>query len=156
MNTASKIHTLNSLQAAITRWRLKSDVIVFTNGCFDILHYGHVEYLESAKSLGDRLIVGLNSDASVRRIKGKHRPIQDEQSRSRVLCALQCVDAVVIFDEDTPIELIKQIQPDILVKGGDYTVDQVVGKEWAKRVEIIPFVQGYSTTLIEQKIRQNS
>jgi D-beta-D-heptose 7-phosphate kinase/D-beta-D-heptose 1-phosphate adenosyltransferase len=153
MNTSSKIHTLPSLLAEIKRWRLKSDMIIFTNGCFDLLHYGHIDYLEKAKSLGNRLIIGLNADASVQRLKGKHRPIQSEISRSRVLSALQCVDAVIIFEEDTPTELIRHICPDILVKGGDYTVEQVAGREFAGKVEIIPFVDGYSTTIIEQKIR---
>ncbi len=153
MDTSSKIHTLPSLLAEIKRWRLKSDVIVFTNGCFDILHYGHIDYLEKARSLGNRLIVGLNADASVQRLKGKHRPIQNETSRSRVLSSLQCVDAVIIFEEDTPTELIRHIHPDILVKGGDYKVEQVAGREFAGKVEIIPFVEGYSTTAIEEKIR---
>jgi len=155
MNTSSKIHTLASLQAQITRWKLKSDVIVFTNGCFDILHYGHVDYLEKAKSLGNRLIVGLNADASVQRLKGNHRPIQNETSRSRVLSALQCIDAVILFEEDTPTELIRHIQPDILVKGGDYKPEQVAGREFAGKVEIIPFVDGYSTTAIERKIKES-
>jgi D-beta-D-heptose 7-phosphate kinase/D-beta-D-heptose 1-phosphate adenosyltransferase len=155
MNTSSKIHTLASLQAQITRWKLKSDVIVFTNGCFDLLHYGHVDYLEKAKSLGNRLIVGLNADASVQRLKGKHRPIQNETSRSRVLSALQCVDAVILFEEDTPTELIRHIQPDILVKGGDYKPEQVAGREFVLKVEIIPFVDGYSTTAIERKIKES-
>jgi D-beta-D-heptose 7-phosphate kinase/D-beta-D-heptose 1-phosphate adenosyltransferase len=155
MNTSSKIHTLASLQAQIIRWKLKSDVIVFTNGCFDLLHYGHVDYLEKAKSLGNRLIVGLNADASVQRLKGKHRPIQNETSRSRVLSALQCIDAVILFEEDTPTELIRHIQPDILVKGGDYKPEQVAGREFVLKVEIIPFVDGYSTTAIERKIKES-
>lgn len=154
MDTSSKIHTLPSLMAEVQRWRLKSDIIVFTNGCFDLLHYGHVEYLEKAKTLGNRLIVGLNTDASVQRLKGKHRPIQNETSRSRVLSALQCIDAVILFEEDTPTELIRHIRPDILVKGGDYKVEQVAGREFADKVEIIPFVEGYSTTAIEEKIRK--
>lgn len=153
MDTSSKIHTLPSLLAEIKRWRLKSDIIVFTNGCFDILHYGHIDYLEKAKILGNRLIVGLNADISVQRLKGKHRPIQNETSRSRVLSALQCVDAVILFEEDTPTELIRHIRPNILVKGGDYKVEQVVGREFAGKVEIIPFVEGYSTTAIEEKIK---
>lgn len=143
------------MQAQITRWKLKSDVIVFTNGCFDLLHYGHVDYLEKAKSLGNRLIVGLNADASVQRLKGKHRPIQNETSRSRVLSALQCIDAVILFEEDTPTELIRHIQPDILVKGGDYKPEQVAGREFVVKVEIIPFVDGYSTTAIERKIKES-
>lgn len=153
MDSSSKIHSLTSLLAEIRRWRLKSDTIVFTNGCFDILHYGHVDYLEKAKSLGNRLIIGLNADVSVQRLKGKHRPVQNQTSRSRVLSALQCVDAVILFEEDTPTGLISHICPDILVKGGDYKPDEVAGREFAGRVEIIPFVEGYSTTSIEQKIK---
>lgn len=155
MDCSSKIHSLTSLQAETARWRLKSEVIVLTNGCFDILHYGHIDYLEKARALGNRLIVALNSDASVQRLKGKHRPIQNQVSRCRIMSALQCVDAVILFEEDTPAELIRHIRPDILVKGGDYKVENIAGREFAERVEIIPFVAGYSTTAIEQKIKQS-
>ncbi|MFI3281392.1 MAG: bifunctional D-glycero-beta-D-manno-heptose-7-phosphate kinase/D-glycero-beta-D-manno-heptose 1-phosphate adenylyltransferase HldE [Rikenellaceae bacterium] len=120
--------------------------VVFTNGCFDILHRGHVAYLEEAKSLGDILILGLNSDASVRRLKGQGRPINDEQSRAVVMAALQSVDYVVIFDEDTPLELIKMVRPDTLVKGGDYAIEDIVGRQYAKETTTIDFVNGFSTT----------
>lgn len=120
--------------------------VVFTNGCFDILHRGHVTYLEKAKSLGDILILGLNSDASVRRLKGEGRPINDEVSRATVMAALKSVDYVVIFDEDTPLELIRAIRPDTLVKGGDYAIENIVGREYAKQTITIDFVEGFSTT----------
>lgn len=120
--------------------------IVFTNGCFDILHRGHVEYLQKAKELGDLLILGLNSDLSVKRLKGENRPINNEEDRAIILSALECVDYVVIFDEDTPFELIKNLNPDILVKGGDYKLEDVIGREFAKETILIDFVDGYSTT----------
>ena len=133
-------------------WRQSGEKIVFTNGCFDILHVGHVTYLEKAAKLGRHLIIGLNSDASVRRLKGETRPLVHELDRARILAALACVDAVVIFDEDTPAELIRTVRPDVLVKGGDYRPDQVAGREYAGRVEIIDFEQGYSTTGLVEKI----
>ena len=120
-------------------------MIVFTNGCFDVLHRGHVEYLEKSKALGDKLIVGLNSDASVRELK-PDRPINNQDDRRAVLLALRCVDEVIIFDELTPLELIQRISPDIITKGGDYSLDQVVGV--AKQTVIIPFLDGYSSTRI--------
>lgn len=124
-----------------------SDVVVFTNGCFDILHRGHVEYLQASRLLGDKLIVGLNSDASVRRLKGEGRPINAERDRQAVLMALACVDDVIIFEEDTPLELIKQVRPDIITKGGDYKIERVVGCNLAQ-VIIFPYIHGYSTTRI--------
>ena len=130
----------------------KDKTIVFTNGCFDILHLGHVKYLESAKNMGDILIVGLNSDASVKRLKGETRPINPQYDRAYLLAALECVDYVVIFDEDTPYELIKIVQPDILVKGGDYRYQNVVGSDIAKEVRFIDFVDGKSTTSIINRI----
>ena len=126
--------------------------IVFTNGCFDILHRGHVEYLQKAKELGDLLILGLNSDLSVKRLKGENRPINNEEDRAIVLSALECVDFIIIFDEDTPFELLKNLKPDILVKGGDYKLENVIGKEFAKETVLIDFVDGYSTTKIINKI----
>ena len=130
---------------------------MFTNGCFDILHIGHIRYLQEAKKLGDILIVGLNSDASVKRIKGPERPVNSEQDRAELLCALGCVDYVVIFEEDTPIDLIIKVQPDVLVKGGDYINEYVVGtKEVEARggeLVLIPFVEGRSTTNIIKKIQ---
>jgi len=131
--------------------------LCFTNGCFDLLHPGHVRYLEDARALGDFLVVGLNSDASVARLKGVGRPLQDEQARAAILLGLRSVDAVVRFGEDTPLELIKAVQPDILVKGGDYTPDTVVGRDVVEnrggRVVIIPLIPGHSTSRIEERIR---
>lgn len=133
--------------------------IVFTNGCFDLLHLGHIEYLSKAADLGDKLIVGLNTDKSVSRLKGDHRPIKDQLNRSTILAALNFVDAVILFDDDTPLELITSIKPDILVKGADYTIDNVVGaKEVLQsggKVELIPFLEGYSTSSLEAKIRNH-
>ena len=139
-------------------WRVKGDRIVFTNGCFDILHRGHVEYLQEAAALGDRLVVGVNSDASVRRLgKGDDRPLNDEQSRALVVAGLRCVDAVVIFDEDTPLELITAIQPDALAKGGDWKAEQIVGADVVKGrgggVHSLKLVDGFSTTTLVEKIR---
>lgn len=133
-------------------WKACGEKIVFTNGCFDILHVGHVSYLEKARNLGKHLIVGLNTDASVRRLKGETRPLVHELDRARVLAALACVDAVVLFDQDTPADLIALIQPDILVKGGDYKPEDVVGRENSGEVRIIDFEEGYSTTSIVEKI----
>lgn len=135
-------------------WHAVGEKIVFTNGCFDLLHVGHVTYLEKAANLGRHLIVGLNTDASVRRLKGENRPLVHEIDRARVLAALACVDAVVLFDEDTPAELIKAIKPDVLVKGGDYQPEEVVGREDAGEVQIIDFEEGYSTTGIVEQIAQ--
>lgn len=131
--------------------------LCFTNGCFDLIHPGHVKYLEDARALGDFLVVGLNSDASVARLKGPGRPLQDEEARAAVLLGLRSVDAVVRFDEDTPLELIQALQPDVLVKGGDYTPETVVGREIVERrgghLVLIPFLPGHSTSRIEQRIR---
>jgi rfaE bifunctional protein nucleotidyltransferase chain/domain len=133
----------------------KEDV-VFTNGCFDILHPGHVDYLQRARSLGSCLVVGLNSDASVRRLKGPLRPVNDETSRALVLAALACVDYVIVFHEDTPYELIRTVEPDVLVKGGDWSVDRIVGRDLVEglggRVLSIPLLKGYSTTAIVDRI----
>jgi D-beta-D-heptose 7-phosphate kinase/D-beta-D-heptose 1-phosphate adenosyltransferase len=130
--------------------------VVFTNGCFDILHVGHVKYLQEAKAQGDILVVGINADESVRKLKGKERPIQNEEDRGEVLSALGCVDFVTIFEEDTPENLIKLIKPDILVKGGDWKVDQIVGSDFVMsyggKVKSLQFVQGKSTTGIVSKI----
>ena len=132
--------------------------IVFTNGCFDLLHPGHIGSLEQARALGDALIVGLNSDASVRQLKGAGRPVLPERERAEILCALECVDAVVIFDEPTPREIISRLLPDVLVKGGDWPGDQIVGREEVEaaggRVVSIPVVPGYSTTAMLRKIRE--
>jgi rfaE bifunctional protein nucleotidyltransferase chain/domain len=126
-------------------------MIVFTNGCFDILHRGHVEYLKESKKLGTYLIVGINSDNSVKRLKGDTRPINNQWDRKIVLEELRCVDEVVIFEEDTPYDLIKKIGPDIITKGGDYKVEEVVGHDLAKTV-IIPYLEGYSTSSVLKKL----
>ena len=132
--------------------------MVFTNGCFDLIHRGHVDYLSKARDLGDLLIVGLNSDDSVRRLKGEKRPISNQDSRAMVLAAFTFVDYVVVFDEDTPINLIRSLKPDILVKGGDYSHDNVVGADFVEsyggRLELIPLVPGESTTNLIKKIEQ--
>ncbi|MEO9210305.1 MAG: D-glycero-beta-D-manno-heptose 1-phosphate adenylyltransferase, partial [Ginsengibacter sp.] len=129
---------------------LKSKTIAFTNGVFDILHEGHIELLSKAATFGDILVVGVNSDASVKRLKGENRPVNNEQSRMKILAALIMVDAIVLFEEDTPLELIKKIQPDVLIKGGDYKVETIVGAKEVLaaggKVEIIPFEEGFSTT----------
>jgi D-glycero-beta-D-manno-heptose 1-phosphate adenylyltransferase len=155
-NLTSKILNKDQLRRACVVWNFKNRKVVFTNGCFDILHLGHIEYLSKAADLGDVLVIGLNSDISCHKLKGDKRPINDEQSRATVLAALEFVTAVVLFDEDTPYELIKTIQPDILVKGKDYTVEQIAGHDivLAKggSVETIDLTPGYSTTGIEQKI----
>ena len=136
----------------------RAERIVFTNGCFDILHRGHVSYLAQARALGDRLVVGVNTDASVRRLKGPGRPVVEQEDRAYVLAALACVDAVTLFDEDTPAQLIAALLPDVLVKGGDYAPEQVVGREVVERhggrLVLIPFVSGRSTTDILHRIQQ--
>ena len=148
---------LDAAVALIAERRRRGDVIVFTNGVFDILHPGHVRYLQQARALGSMLVVGVNSDASVRRNKGPDRPINPEAERAEVLAALECVDAVAIFDEDTPAEIIHACQPDILVKGADWAADAIVGRDTVEarggRVERIAVEEGYSTTEIVKKIR---
>ena len=137
--------------------KLHDRKIVFTNGCFDVLHYGHVRYLLEARKLGDLLVVGLNNDDSVRRLKGSTRPVNGENERAFVLAALSCVDYVSLFEEDTPEELIKIVRPDVLVKGGDYTIDNIVGADFVQRnggvVTTIPFVEGFSSTRIIEKLK---
>jgi D-glycero-beta-D-manno-heptose 1-phosphate adenylyltransferase len=151
---AAKI--LNWEEAAIWR-RAQSGTVVFTNGVFDLLHPGHIDVLTAARAAGDALIVGLNSDDSVRRLKGDERPIRTEIDRAYVLAALQCVDAVCIFGEDTPLELVRTVRPDVIVKGGDYAPDAVVGREdvvsWGGRVLIVPLTPGQSTTSIVERMR---
>jgi len=140
-----------------TELKKQGKTIVFTNGCFDIIHLGHIYYLSEAKKLGDYLIIGLNTDSSVKKLKGPERPINSEQDRAMVLDALKSVDFVVLFDEDTPLELIREISPNILVKGGDYKADEIVGADFMKqhngKVMIIPYLQGKSTTKIIEKIK---
>ena len=144
--------------AHITKdWQSEGQRIVFTNGCFDLVHRGHVDYLERAALLGDKLVLGLNTDASVQRIKGALRPIVDEQSRAILLAAFQFIDLVVLFDEDTPYDLIRQVQPDILVKGADYDAEDIVGYDVVMarggKVETLSFVSGFSTSTIIDKIQ---
>lgn len=137
--------------------KLHRQKIVFTNGCFDVLHFGHVHYLLQAKALGDILVVGLNSDDSVRRLKGPSRPINGEKERAFVLAALSCIDYVVVFEEDTPKKLIETVRPDVLVKGGDYALDQIVGADFVTRnggtVTTLPFVEGFSSTRIIEQLK---
>ncbi|RFP63868.1 D-glycero-beta-D-manno-heptose 1-phosphate adenylyltransferase [Hymenobacter lapidiphilus] len=155
MWSKDKILSREALVAAVAAWQAAGEQVVFTNGCFDLLHLGHVDYLEKARHLGQRLVVGLNTDASVSRLK-PGRPLQDEVSRSRVLASLLFVDAVTLFDEQTPLALIEAVQPDILVKGDDYAVNQIVGHEVVLarggRVLTVPLVPGYSTTRIVERI----
>ena len=137
--------------------KLHQQKIVFTNGCFDVLHFGHVRYLLEARKLGDLLVIGLNSDASVRRLKGPSRPINGDKERAFVLAALAFVDYIILFEEDTPENLIKVVQPDVLVKGGDYDLDQIVGADFVKAnggtVTTVPFVEGYSSTHIIEQLK---
>ena len=153
---ADKICDLQQLQELISHWKASNQKIVFTNGCFDLLHAGHVTYLEAAKKNGDKLVLGLNTDRSVSTLKGPTRPVVHEGDRARVLAALASVDAVILFDEDTPLRLIDAIRPDVIVKGDDYTESQVVGgkevKSWGGSVKLIPLVQGRSTSNIIKKL----
>ena len=137
-------------------WRAAGERIVFTNGVFDLLHRGHVEYLEEARALGDRLVVGVNSDASVRRIKGPERPLVPAAERAEIIAALACVDLAIVFDEDAPERLIREVRPDVLVKGGDWTPDRIVGREFVEsrggRVVSVPLREGLSTTALIERI----
>lgn len=165
MERISKIDILNrkifsnpeDIQHVLNIWRFTDQKIVFTNGCFDLLHLGHIDYLAKAAGLGNKLVIGLNSDASASGIKGPTRPITDQRSRSAILAALYFVDAVVLFDEPTPFNLIRAIKPDILVKGADYSIDQIVGADLVLarggEVKTIEYLPGYSTTAIENKIK---
>ncbi|MCF8429415.1 MAG: D-glycero-beta-D-manno-heptose 1-phosphate adenylyltransferase [Bacteroidia bacterium] len=154
----SKIFTWETLKSQIAEWQKQGKKIVFSNGCFDLVHKGHIDYLNRAADLGDVLVMGLNTDASVSKLKGLHRPIQDEQSRLTIIAALQCVNAVVLFDEETPYELIKLVQPDVLVKGSDYKPENIVGYDIviAKggQVKTIDYLPGFSTSGIEKRIKE--
>lgn len=156
---ASKISTLPDLKNRLDQWRAAGKTIVFTNGCFDILHAGHIASLTEAADKGDILIVGLNADTSIKNLKGPNRPVNDENSRALLLAALIMVDAVVLFSEPTPLQLILQIKPDVLVKGGDYKAEDIAGAKevmgWGGKVIINPIVEGFSTSSIINKI-QNS
>ncbi|MFN0190294.1 MAG: D-glycero-beta-D-manno-heptose 1-phosphate adenylyltransferase [Bacteroidia bacterium] len=150
MNSSQLIDQLND-------WQKAGCKIVFSNGCFDILHLGHIDYLARAADFGDKMVIGLNTDSSISKIKGPTRPINDERSRAMVLAALEFVSAIILFDEPTPYELIRLVQPDVLVKGADYKPEEIVGYDIVTAkggvVKTIPFVEGYSTTKIEQRIR---
>ena len=152
----SKVKTVSALSAKLNSLKSRGSKVVFTNGCFDILHVGHVDYLEKAKRQGNILVVGLNSDSSVKKIKGSARPINRQRDRARVLAALSCVDYITIFSEDTPERLIKKLKPDIIVKGGDWKKKDIVGGSFVEslggKVVTIPFVPGYSTTSLIKKI----
>ncbi|MCK9254819.1 MAG: D-glycero-beta-D-manno-heptose 1-phosphate adenylyltransferase [Bacteroidales bacterium] len=152
----SKIISTKNLQEFIKSLKANNETIVFTNGCFDILHYGHINYLAQAADLGSKLIIGLNSDSSVKKLKGENRPINKEMERAFILASLFFVDAIIIFEEDTPEKLIQEINPNILVKGGDYKIDEIAGANFVLKnggkVEIIKFVDGYSSTKIINKV----
>lgn len=155
--TERKFVDRKTLAAILQEARRQGKVVVFTNGVFDLLHRGHVEYLEYARQLGDLLVVGINTDESARKLdKGPHRPLFPLEDRARMLCALEAVDYVVPFHEETPYELIRLLRPDVLVKGGDYTLDRVVGRDlvegWGGRVVLAPYIEGYSTTQILRRI----
>jgi D-beta-D-heptose 7-phosphate kinase/D-beta-D-heptose 1-phosphate adenosyltransferase len=156
LSAADKVVTQPELLSRAALWKANGERVVLTNGCFDLLHIGHITVLEQARRFGDRLIVAINSDASVRALKGPSRPIVGERERSRVLAALAAVDAVVIFDEPTPLKLIVATKPDVIVKGGDYAVDTVVGAQevqsWGGQVKIVPIVEGFSTTRLLEKV----
>ncbi|MBK9985044.1 MAG: D-glycero-beta-D-manno-heptose 1-phosphate adenylyltransferase [Saprospiraceae bacterium] len=154
----SKIFDIERMKKLCETWHEKGETIVFTNGCFDILHAGHIKYLETATQLGDHLIIAVNSDESVKKLKGESRPINILSSRLYLLGSLSCVDAVFPFTEETPLEVIKLLKPDVLVKGGDYKIENIVGARevmsWDGCVEVIPYVDGFSTTNLESKILQ--
>jgi rfaE bifunctional protein nucleotidyltransferase chain/domain len=152
VKAAKKIVPASRLAAQIARRRAKGEKVVFTNGVFDLLHAGHVTLLEKARALGDCLVVGINSDASVRRLKGRGRPLASLTDRRKVLAALESVDFVTDFGEDTPQQLIRKLKPTILVKGGDYSLDQIVGRNLVARVVRVPFVKGRSTSALVRKI----
>ncbi len=155
--TEEKIIEIEQLLPKLAIARANGQRIVFTNGCFDLMHLGHVTYLEAARNQGDLLVIGLNTDASVSRLKGPQRPIISEQARARVMAALEVVSYVVLFDEDTPLNLIRSVKPDILVKGADYQVSEIVGADFVMasggKVERIPFVEGYSTSSLIERIQ---
>jgi rfaE bifunctional protein nucleotidyltransferase chain/domain len=156
--TSDKICDIKEALQRRDAWKQANDQVVFTNGCFDILHLGHVDYLEKARQTGTKMIVGLNSDDSVRILKGPERPVNNEYARARIIASLQFVDLVIVFNEQTPLELITQLMPDILVKGDDYSIETIVGAKEVMaaggQVKTIPLVPSYSTTGIIQKLKQ--
>lgn len=155
----SKIFSLDDLKNQVNAWKQAGEEVVFTNGCFDIIHRGHIEVLAQTADLGDRLIIGLNSDSSIQKLKGEDRPITDQQARAILLAALSFVDAVILFPEDTPINLISTLLPDVLAKGGDYEIETIVGHEIVQNnggeVILVPFVDGFSSTIIIDKIKNS-
>ena len=148
-----KLKNLPELLVQLQQDKYSGQKIVFTNGCFDILHKGHVAYLQAAKDLGDKLVLGLNSDQSVQKLKGPKRPLNNQEDRAFVLAGLESIDYIVVFYEETPHELLAEVRPDILVKGGDYKVEEVVGREFASQTILIDFVEGYSTTKTISKMK---
>ncbi len=156
--TANKITDLALLKTWVKNWQEKGGKVVFTNGCFDIVHLGHIDYLENASKLGDKLVIGVNTDASVKKLKGQTRPVVDENARARMMAAFEFTDAVILFEEETPEQLIRSICPDILVKGDDYTIQNIVGADFVLanggEVKTISLVKGYSTSNIIEKIKQ--
>ncbi len=154
-----KVVTRTALKRRLSQLRAAGKRIVFTNGCFDIVHPGHIRYLRAAKRLGDILVVALNSDASVRRLKGRDRPLVCEEDRCEVVAGLEMVDLVTTFGEDTPYALIQEVQPDVLVKGGDWATDRIVGADLVRArggvVRSLPFAEGYSTTALVNKVRRS-
>lgn len=159
MPTADKIQSLDQLLNTVEGWKSNNQKIVFTNGCFDILHLGHIDYLEKSRLKGEKLIIGLNTDASIKILKGENRPINNEEFRGRMLAALSFVDAVVMFNDETPLKLIETVKPDILVKGDDYVTETIVGSEFVikngGKVEIIALVKGHSTTNLIERIKNS-
>lgn len=159
MSTAQKIKTLEQLLPQIESWKSENQKIVFTNGCFDILHLGHIDYLEKSRKKGNKLVIGLNTDSSIKILKGENRPINNDEFRSRMLASLEFVDAVIFFNDETPINLIKSVKPDVLVKGDDYLTENIVGADFVisngGKVETVELVKGYSTTNLIEKIKNS-
>ncbi|MBB3699120.1 D-glycero-beta-D-manno-heptose 1-phosphate adenylyltransferase [Flammeovirga yaeyamensis] len=159
MHSKNKIVSLEEAVRIRKEWKAAGEKVVFTNGCFDIVHLGHVDYLEQARLKGSKMILGLNTDASVKRLKGEERPINNEYARARLLAAFEFIDMVILFGDDTPLDLISTLLPDVLVKGADYTIDNIVGAkevmENGGSVETITLVEGFSTSSIIEKIRQH-
>lgn len=157
-NINSKIYSLDNLTTQVAKWKANGHKVIFTNGCFDIIHRGHIEALARTADLGDKLIIGLNSDQSIQKLKGKSRPIIDEKSRAVLLAALSFVDAIILFSEETPLKLIIDLLPDVLAKGGDYEIETIVGHEIVKqnggKVELVSFLNGFSSTNIINKIKK--
>ena len=158
-NIKSKIYSLTDLVERLKTWRKRGEKIVFTNGCFDLVHRGHVEMLANTADLGDRLVIGLNTDKSIKNLKGENRPVVDEYSRSILLASLQFTDAIVLFSENTPQKIIETIIPDVLAKGGDYNLEEIAGYDVVTQnggdVIRVPFIDGYSTSNIIHKIKQD-